>query len=261
MAEWFLGTMGFGYQDWKDVFYPSGMQARDFLAHYSRNFNAVEMDTTFYGTPRQAIVRQWYATAPAGFRICAKTPKIITHEMGLVGAGALMNEFIAAMRLLEDKLGAILIQLPPSFTAVQMPVLADFLKELPVDVHYAVEFRHRSWFVSDVADVLRAHQVAWAATDFPGLPQQVTVTSDILYVRWIGQHGSYEHHTHERVDQTPQLKGWWEYLSGYLGHVQAVYGFFNNDYAGHAVGTCNKFKTIAGLPVVQVQPPRQERLL
>src|SRR5512145_2142009 len=105
MTDWLLGTMGFGYKDWQGVFYPAGVGTRDYLGFYSRIFNAVEMDTTFYGIPRLSTVEGWGASTPEGFTICAKTPRLITHELELVGASGYMKEFTDTMRSLGDKLG------------------------------------------------------------------------------------------------------------------------------------------------------------
>ncbi len=263
MANWYLGTMGFGYKDWQGVFYPSGVGSRDYLEYYSRIFNAVEMDTTFYGIPRASTVEQWAAATPQDFKFCAKTPRMITHELELAGAASLMKEFTDAMRLLGNKLGAILIQLPPSFDVSHHLTLAAFLEELPTaaaGIRMAVEFRHQSWFTAETAELLRARGVCWAATEFPRLPSQIHLTASFLYVRWIGQHGSYDHHNHERVDKTPDLRAWWDRFQPTLDQVGGIYGFFNNDYAGFAAGTCNKFKAIAGLPVEPFTPPEQGRL-
>ena len=263
MFEWFLGSMGFGYKDWVGVFYPPGISPRDYLAHYSNYFNAVEMDTTFYGTPRRATVEQWKAVTPAEFVFCVKTPRVITHEMGLVGAIGLIVEFVNAMRFLEEKLGVILIQFPPSFTASHAEALEAFLSELiPLSsgVRFAIEFRHSSWYVQATNDLLASYRVCWASTEFPGLPQQVFKTTDFLYLRWIGQHGSYHHHNYERVDKSSDLNAWLECIQDQSSSAQAIYGFFNNDYAGFAAGTCNRFKTIVGLPVKPLLPPSQARL-
>ncbi len=263
MVDWLLGTMGFGYKDWQGVFYPAGVGARDYLEHYSRIFNAVEMDTTFYGTPRLSTVEGWAAATPQDFRFCAKVPRLITHEMELVGAAAAMNEFTDALLPLGEKLGAILIQLPPSFDITHHLALAAFLEDLPntaAGKRVAVEFRHPSWYNQQTADLLRTRGVAWATTEYPLLPRQVNVTADFLYIRWIGQHGSYDHHNHERVDKTPELEGWLAQIQASLEGINTIYGFFNNDYAGFAAGTCNRFKKIAGLPAVPFTPPEQGRL-
>ena len=116
MLNWHLGTIGFSYKDWNAVFYPVGLQPRDYLAHYSQIFNAVELDSTFYGTPKPEYVERWARVTPPEFTFCVKAPKEITHEMRLVGVEGLLDSFLATMRLLGQKLGVILFQLPPDFT-------------------------------------------------------------------------------------------------------------------------------------------------
>lgn len=254
--------MGFSYKDWNGVFYPADMAARNYLGYYSRIFNAVEIDATFYGTPKVDTVQRWAAVTPEGFKFCVKVPRAITHDLALVGAWGLMTEFIGVMRGLGDKLGVILLQFPPSYTADQFPVLAEFLAELPNDLRFAVEVRDRSWYAAetDMEGMLATNGVAWAATEYPGLPGQVRPTAPFVYIRWIGQHGTFEHHTHERIDRSAELRRWWEHLQGILDGVEAVYGFFNNDYAGFAAGTANRFKSLVGLPLEEPKPPQQGRL-
>jgi uncharacterized protein YecE (DUF72 family) len=260
MTNWYLGTMGFSYKDWDGVFYPSGLNPRNYLTHYSRIFNAAELDTTFYGTPRAESVYHWASQTPEAFRFCAKFPQAITHDLGLAGVRDETAAFLKTMSLLEDKLGVLLLQFPPSFTVEKTPALVSFLAELPTDLRFAVEFRHRSWHTLETADLLSLYKVAWAATEFPGLPTTIHRTAPFLYIRWIGQHGSFERHTHERLDRSPELRSWWVQLQAHLEQVEAVYGFFNNDYAGFAAATCNKFKSMAGLPVLPFTPPHQGRM-
>jgi uncharacterized protein YecE (DUF72 family) len=267
MANWYLGTMGFGYKDWSGVFYPVTASSQDYLSYYSRSFNAVELDTTFYGSPRPSIARSWADSTPPGFRFCAKTPRSITHERGLVGAADLMFEFLSALQPLGEKLGVVLLQFPPSFDAQQSKILASFLGEIRADrraktVRLAVEFRHASWYTDrqKIASILGDHDVCWASTEYPDLPGELNRTTAFLYIRWIGQHGTYRTHERERVDQTRQLESWWQRLKDAAGQVENIYGFFNNDYAGHAPATCNRFKAIAGLPVHVPYLPKQGRL-
>jgi uncharacterized protein YecE (DUF72 family) len=142
-------------------------------------------------------------------------------------------------------------------------VLGNFLNEitpLSPGARFAVEFRHRSWHTSSTQELLASAGVCWATTEYPKLPRQIHRTANYLYIRWIGQHGSYRHHDHERVDKTPDLQEWLKIIKDQSGDVQEIYGFFNNDYAGFAAGTCNKFKAVAGLPVRPLLPPQQGRL-
>src|SRR3712207_2621708 len=180
MVDWYLGTVGFSYKEWSGVFYPAGMAARSYLAHYSQVFNSVELDSTFYGTPPPERVRQWASLVPETFKFCVKTPRQITHDLELVGAQKPMETFVETMQLLEDKLGAILIQLPPQFSAAQLETVARFLEALPAGVQYALEFRHRSWFTPETTALLRNHQVCWVATEYLNFPDQIEPTTDFL---------------------------------------------------------------------------------
>lgn len=273
MTDWFLGTMGFSYKQWDGPFYPAGLAARQQLPYYAERFNAVEMDSTFYGTPRTTAVQRWAQATPPGFRICPKVPRQITHERRLHDATAEFEQFVMTLRLLGDRLGPILIQLPPDFAPAETAVLDAFLAQLPADLRFAVEFRHRDWVRPATADLLRRRSVCWASADYIHLPHFVTPTTDFLYLRFIGPHGQFATKDREMVDKTPVLQQWWQRLQPHLtgtpaqtgtttqAGTTAVYAFFNNDYAGFSPATCNKFKRIVGLPLEESRPLQQGRLL
>lgn len=260
MINWYLGTMGFSYTDWTGSFYPETLAPHNYLKHYSRYFNAVEIDSTFYGTPRVSTVERWINITPDGFCFCPKTPKVITHEKGLMAAHLEMAEFLAVIRGLKEKLGVILIQLPPSFRADQTDVLDTFLGELPSDLRFAVEFRHQSWFRPQTGKILQKHRVCWAATEYPDLPRQITLTTGFIYFRLIGRHGQFERHNREQIDRSANLSWWYQHLLTFQDNYPNVYGFFNNDYAGFGVGSCHKFKELAGIPAPDFRPLQQGRL-
>jgi uncharacterized protein YecE (DUF72 family) len=259
----YLGTMGFSYKDWVGVFYPEGLASRDYLSYYSRIFNAVEIDSTFYGTPKAETVTRWAAMTPPDFQFCLKTPRANTHDLGLGAAAGVMRDFVEVVGKLEDKLGVILLQFPPSFTVDRLADLDAFLAEAPAGPRYAVEVRHRSWYTASqsMAEMLSRHGVCWASTQYPSLPRRLNLTASYAYLRWIGQHGSYENHTHERIDRTGDLQGWLDLIQAAEPRLDALYGFMNNDYAGFGAGTANRFKQLAGLPVEPLTPPQQGRLL
>jgi uncharacterized protein YecE (DUF72 family) len=260
IRNWYIGTMGYSYRDWKGYFYPDHIDARDYLSYYSRYYNAAEIDSTFYGIPRVDIARRWGEITPDGYQMCVKTPKKITHEAGLVGVSYEMNEFLGVMRLLVKKLGVILIQLPPAFTAANFDHLAAFVQNLPEDLRFAVEFRHHSWYTAKTASLLAKYSVCWVATEYAELPKNVEATTDFLYIRFIGKHGRFRPHTHERIDVSMNLEWWLQRIRDLADHVHSVYGFFNNDYAGYAPASANKFKKMLGLPIEMQPLPRQEKL-
>jgi uncharacterized protein YecE (DUF72 family) len=260
MVNWYMGTMGFSYKDWSGPFYPKYIESRDYLDYYRRIFNAVEIDSTFYATPRAEVVTRWAEVASDGFKICAKLPNTITHDMKLLGVAEEFKEYLNVIRLLGDSLGVLLIQMPPSFSAHEKPALTGFLEILPGDVRFALEFRHPSWYSDETASLLERYNVAWAATEYEGLPRQIYKTTDWLYLRFIGKYGRFRSHESEKLDVTHDLEWWREHLMSNLHEITDVYGFFNNDYAGFGAATCNQFKEMLGLPVTPFTPPHQQTL-
>lgn len=260
MVDWFLGTIGFTYPEWKETFYPVGLPAAQSLNYYARIFNALEVNTTFYRPQSPDQIRRWSASTPENFRFCLKAPRRVTHDQRLVNTSAEMRAFLDSPAGLGDKLGVVLIQLPPSFTRDERPNLKGFLQTLPPTPRCAIEFRHASWHVPETAALLREYQVCWVANDYEDLPVEIVPTTDFLYLRWIAKHNVLPHPGHEVVDREERLRAWLERIRLNLDGIQAIYGFFDNDFAGHAPSSCNRFKMLAGLPVTQPLAQEQGRL-
>jgi uncharacterized protein YecE (DUF72 family) len=251
--DWRLGTMGFSYADWAGTLYPPGMKPGDYLGHYARYFDAVELDTTFHAVPPAERFRRWAEATPAGFRFSVKTPRAVTHDVPPDRAVPAMLEFLDAARGLGEKLGVVLIQYPPGFEADQFERVDAFLSELPADVRYAVELRNRTWGSRRTLDMLRRHRCCLVAAEYLTRPGRVHATTDFLYVRWIGEHGRFPRQDREQIDVGESLAWWAAQLANVGPELTAAWGFFNNDFAGYSVATCNRFKGMLGLPVVE--PP------
>ena len=250
-----LGTCGFSYDDWVGTFYPRDLRHSGFLAFYARYFDAVELDTTFHATPEPHIVQRWAAATPDDFRFCPKTPASVTHGARIDEQLAPMLWFLEVMRGLGDKLGVVLLQFPPSFTFAQFDRLAGFLPRLPTDVRYAVEFRNPTWQRNETTALLSETNTCWAVGDYADDPTPVRVTTDFLYVRWIGVHQRFNTLTHEQIDTTEKLAWWKSQFDHAPAKVQTTWGFFNNDYAGNSIGTANRLRKLAGL---EVREPKAE---
>ncbi len=260
MTRWYIGTMGFGYKPWQGTFYPDKLPKAQQLTYYVSQFNALEMDSTFYGTPRAETVIRWAAVAPGDFKFCPKAPREITHDLRLAPAtAAVLDNFLDTMRLLGDHLGPIVFQFPPDFDAGERESLDDFLGRLPHDLRYAVELRHRSWWRDDTAALLAAHEICWIAADYIYLPKEIRRTTDFLYLRFLGRHGQFDTKTHEILDKTTDLQNWRAQADALTAGAPLAYAFFNDDYAGHSPGTANRFKRMLGLDVA-AGPPEQGRL-
>jgi uncharacterized protein YecE (DUF72 family) len=223
-------------------------------------FNAVELDTTFYGVPDAARIRVWRSQVPEGFVFCPKTPRAITHEGELAGHVTRMETFLDTIARFEDQLGAVLIQFPPGFTAERQDELIAFLDTLPSTFHYAVEVRDRSWMATGLLAELRERRISWVSAEYIIMETSLEITADFVYLRFLGKHGAFPRKTHVQRNVLPVLGRWWEALRTQLERLHTVYAFFNDDFAGHAPATVNAFKELAGLPVTRPDLPTQGRL-
>ncbi len=260
MTQWYLGTMGFSYKPWVGPFYPDGLNSRHYLAYYAERFNALEMDSTFYGTPRKSTVERWAGVTPPDFVICPKMPRAITHDARLLDAEAATAEFLAHMRRLDSHLGPILLQFPPDFTISEVSALIRYLPHLPQDLRFAFEFRHRSWEQPETAVLLEKHGHCLVSADYIHMARRIILTTDFLYLRFLGHHGRFPDKNRQILDRTDDMQLWLQHLRPKLDSVKAIYGFFNDDYAGFAPASCRRFKALAGLDPGEIRPMKQGRL-
>jgi uncharacterized protein YecE (DUF72 family) len=254
----YLGTSSWSFDDWRGTVYPVDAKSSEYLTYYAKKFAAVEIDMTFYRIPTRSMVEAWYQRTPPGFHFAAKIPQIITHEKVLRDCQAELQQFIEVMGLLRDKLGPLLFQFPyfskRHFSTAQafLDRLEPVLDHLPEGYRFAVELRNRWWITRPLLDLLRAHRVALALTDHPWMPpmqelirQQDVVTADFVYIRWLGDRQAMEAvtDTWDRlvVDRTQDTMMWVALIRQLLARHLAVYGFYNNHYAGHSPGSLALF--------------------
>jgi uncharacterized protein YecE (DUF72 family) len=169
----------------------------------------------------------------------------ITHEKTLVGCAREAEAFVFTMSDLEDRMGPLLLQLPPSFTVEGMGVLEDFLEELPGGARYAVEVRHRSWLGSDLAAMLRERRVALTLIDYPRMPRMEEAPADFSYVRLLGNRREFPAgHTHLKKERDDDLR-WWADLTGrFLEVGKTVFVYANNHYQNYSPSTLERFVEI-----------------
>ena len=241
----YLGTSGWSYADWNGSLYPEGLAAGARLAEYAKHYATVEIDSTFYGTPRRATVQKWREVVPSGFLFAAKFPQEITHEKTLVGCKEPAENFVRTMEELGDRRGPLLLQLPPSFTVEGMDALERFLDGLPKGFRYAVEVRHRSWVGSDLPALLREHRAALTLVDYPRMPRMEEATADFAYVRWLGNRREFPSgHTHPKKDRSEDLRWWSGLVDRFLSENKTVFAYANNHYQNHSPSTLEQFLEI-----------------
>lgn len=182
MARAWVGTSGFSYPEWKPSFYPEKLPQEEFLAYYASRFATVEVDRTFYRMPNAKTIDAWKAATPEGFRFAIKASQKITHREKLAVPSEALSYLVRILAGLENRLGAVLFQLPP-WLRCDLDRLEKFLAELPADFPSAIEFRHASWFVDEVYDLLRRRGVGLVIQDADDHTTPLVVTARLSYLR------------------------------------------------------------------------------
>lgn len=252
-----LGAQGWNYDAWVGPFYPSRTRSADYLSVYARAFDTVEVDSTFYATPPVKTVRGWAERVPVGFRFALKLPQEITHENRLRGSADPLNLFCERARELGEKLGPILIQLSPDFAPAELPALAGFLRILPTDLDFAIEFRQRGWIHDGLIALLAEHRVALTLTDARWIPRRSMLalagrpTADFAYLRWMGTNRDLVDYSRIQIDRSRELEAWAEVLPALAARVRTVYGYLSNHFAGHSPASLRDIQRRLALPVVR----------
>lgn len=224
-----IGCSGWNYRDWRGRFYPRSLASSQWLTHYAREFETVEVNTTFYHLIDRETAARWLAQTPREFIFAVKASRYLTHVRRLVNIRDGIARFYESIEpLLEARrLGPVLWQLPENFR-LDLDRLSAALQLLPTGRH-AFEFRDASWFVPDVYALLREHGAALVLGDHPERPFEVHEhTSDWGYVRFHygrrGRRGNYS----ER-----ELEAWAQRLSTWR-HEEELFVYFNNDWEAFA---------------------------
>jgi uncharacterized protein YecE (DUF72 family) len=182
MAPVWFGTSGFGYKEWRPMFYPEGLSDKKFLNYYSSKLNSVEIDYTFYRMPSAQTIASWRDSTPEHFKFTLKASQQITHRQRLKVPSEALEYFVNVVPGLESRLGMILFQLPPFFKC-DLSRLETFLAVLPRGIKSAFEFRHESWFTAEVYALLRRHGTGLCIHDADDHTTPMETTAGFTYVR------------------------------------------------------------------------------
>jgi uncharacterized protein YecE (DUF72 family) len=218
-----IGTSGWSYKDWTGEFYPKGTKPKELLEFYARNFGTVEINSSFYHLPTPKAVRGWHDRTPRGFIFSCKASRYITHMKRLKDPKQSLKAFFRAVRPLKEKMGPVLVQLPPSFSS-NLDRLKDFLDELPRGYRYVFEFRHRSWFTAETYKLLRGHNAALCFYHLKGFKSPEIFTADFVYIRLHGPAGAYQGSYSAQA-----LAAWSRKIRRWSREKRDVYCYFDND--------------------------------
>jgi uncharacterized protein YecE (DUF72 family) len=238
-----IGTSGFHYVHWKGIFYAADLPSKDWFRHYSRGFDTVELNITFYRLPPPESFDHWRVQAPQDFQFALKFSRYGTHVMRLKNPVDSIRKFCERARRLREDLGPILVQLPPKWN-VNSERLSDFLNAAPRDLRWAVEFRDSRWLNEEIYAILRSNNVALCIHD-KIIDHPRKITADWIYMRF---HGGAENGNYLRAD----LVRYSAEIKDYLKSGLDVYVYFNNDWQGFALDNAATLKELVG------QPPRRQ---
>lgn len=254
----YVGTSGFSYEDWKGHFYPERIDKKDMLTYYSRQFGAVEVNSTYYTIPGAATFAAMDRKTPEGFQFVVKAHKDMTHAQP--PSQDAFDAFIGAIRPLQEsgKLGCILAQFPWSFKATpdNVATLREFRDRMG-GLPAVVEFRNAGWVSDETFDLLRELNLGFCSVDEPHLkglmPPVATATSSIGYVRFHGRNAKdwWQHEeAWQRYDylySEEELAEWAPKVEEIDTGTEKTYVFFNNHYQGKSAQNATMLARMLGL--------------
>jgi len=238
-----IGTSGWSYNHWIDVFYPPDLKSTEWLSYYARYFNTVELNVTFYRLPPESMFLGWYEKTPANFLFMAKGPRYITHRKKINIDDNYLKLFFSRIGTLKEKLGGVLWQFPPQFSA-NKDYLEEFCQKInkqKIKTKQAFEFRHESWFIPEIYRLLEKYNASLCLADSKKFPYAEVVTADFIYLRFHGRGSLYASKYKES-----ELEKWAQKIKNWQKQGKDIYAYFNNDAYGFAIEDALYLKGVLG---------------
>jgi len=227
--HYYIGTSGWHYEHWRDRFYPEKLSKDKWLEFYAGHFATVELNNSFYRLPSESAFATWHNSSPANFTFAVKVSRFITHIKRLKDTEEAVENFVTRAKILEEKLGPLLYQLPPNLHRND-ELLESFLSALPREMKHVFEFRHQSWLEEKVFEILHKYNIGLCVFDMPAVSCPLAATTDFAYIRFHGSSGLYF-----SCYSDEELADWAKKLANLATNLKAVYIYFNNDAEAFAV--------------------------
>jgi uncharacterized protein YecE (DUF72 family) len=245
-----IGCISWTYKDWADSFYPDGAKPADYLQLYSKAFDLVEIDSSFYRIPEPATVKQWKEKTPDNFLFSAKLPQRITHIARLKNIASNFEYFQKVIKGLGTKLACVVVQLPAS---VKFDTSIDdferFLELIDPSIRYVVEIRGKTWLNDKTFDLLRQNKICfcWAVHESTAVSVALEPTTDFVYLRFMGQFREFTKFNRPQADKAPLIEEWCQNVQRNLSRIKNAYVLMSNHFEGFAPVSANRFRKAAGL--------------
>jgi len=260
-VQLFAGCSGWSYSAWLGHFYPQTLESKKYLEYYSKVFDYVEIDSSFYKTPTTLMTSRWARITPDNFKFTAKVPQEVTHNKRLgQGIDDDMAYFYKSFEPLKSKTLALLLQLPPSMT---MKEGLEKIQTFPFTngYRYAVEVRHQSWFEKTVYDALKRLGICLVWNQLDAISAPPVLTTDFAYIRLIGDRSIDEKDFGQiQKNRLKEIGYWSDELQKARKNLKIGIVAANNHYAGFGPATASQFRQLAGMPQAIWEEMKQARL-
>lgn len=262
-----LGTSSWQFEGWQGVFYPEGLAKDKQLLHYSRQFDTVEVNTSFYGLPRPATLLKWLELVPSGFQFCLKAPRVITHDKRAVDVQEETKQFLEVLRSLGDTAAPAFLQFPPHFTRQRdgkaLALYIDWLTEQLRGLQMGVEVRSPDLMTPAFAKFLAERGFSLVLVDREGSPDMYDIWLDLIQagtapnftiIRWIGDDRNGPQDDREIVaPRDEQLAQWARRLEQLETLKIHVFGYMHNPYEGHSPASIRRLRALLP-PTINLLP-------
>ncbi|MCK7558688.1 DUF72 domain-containing protein [Chitinophaga sedimenti] len=233
MQKAHIGTSGWSYKHWKEIYYPATVKSADWLSFFAKDFDCIEINNSFYRLPKPETVQQWVTTVPDGFIFCPKMNRFLSHMKKLHDPEQPLQRFFDVFDPVRKHLGPILIQLPANAT-FNPEVTAHFyalLHNTYRQYQFSMEVRHESWYTEESLSLMRKYDIGLVIADSGGLfPSDEVLTAKHVYLRFHGPGKLYASAYHPNT-----LRAYAKKCRRWLNGGHQVWAFFNNDINGYAL--------------------------
>ena len=261
MARIYIGCAGWDYKDWIDSFYPKLLESRNRLGFYTKYFNIIEINTTFYSLPKFSVVQNWSDQVPEDFKFTVKVWQEITHNFKDANIEDSISQFFFRLSPLKDKIFAYLLQFPPWFkyNEKHFHQLKYLIRELPTENKYIIELRDNSWFNEKLLpEVIESSTIILGTTYMPGIKAYYMPRQNFYYIRLIGDRELTAFNRIQR-DQKENLSN----LINKIGalkespNIHEIFIIVNNHFQGNAPASVQLLKKRLNIPLEEFNQQRK----
>jgi uncharacterized protein YecE (DUF72 family) len=231
----YIGCSGWSYKDWINIFYPKELPSKDYLSYYSRFFNTVEVNNTFYKFPTEKVVKSWFAQSPKKFKYSLKASRYITHVKYFENVKEPLKRLYGLSDVLGEKMGCFLFQFPKSIS-FSLETLENLIAQLDSTYLNIVEFRHEGWWNPQVIQAFKAANIGFCTVSGFGLPEDLVIINKSAYLRFHGDPAYSSLYSYQVLSE------WAQRIKSTA--LDEVWIYFNNDQNAYAVRNALELKKL-----------------